>query len=84
MFAVTAGYHRYFSHRSFRTSRVGQFVLAIPRTARMFAVVDVWDALKSDRPYREGWSTERVREYILSKAGTHFDPDVVAVFLTLI
>lgn len=56
----------------------------IPRAARVFAVVDVWDALKSDRPYRESWSAERVREYLLNATGTHFDPEVVQAFLTLI
>jgi PAS domain S-box-containing protein len=56
----------------------------IPHAARLFAVVDVWDALRSDRPYRKGWPDERVREHILSLAGTHFDPMVVEVFLTLI
>lgn len=56
---------------------------AIPLAARIFAVVDVWDALCSDRPYRPAWSTERVREYIRSQAGSHFDPDVVDVFLRL-
>jgi HD-GYP domain-containing protein (c-di-GMP phosphodiesterase class II) len=56
----------------------------IPLAARLFAVVDVWDALRSDRPYRVGWSDERVREHIRSQAGTHFDPDVVDLFLHLI
>jgi PAS domain S-box-containing protein len=56
----------------------------IPLPARLFAIVDVWDALRSDRPYREGWSEERVLEYIHSQAGTHFDPRLVEVFLDLI
>jgi PAS domain S-box-containing protein len=55
----------------------------IPLAARLFAVVDVWDALRSDRPYRAGWPEEQVREHIRSLAGTHFDPEVVRVFLTL-
>jgi HD-GYP domain-containing protein (c-di-GMP phosphodiesterase class II) len=49
----------------------------IPLVARIFAVVDVWDALRSDRRYRSSWSVEKVREYIQSLAGTHFDPQVV-------
>jgi PAS domain S-box-containing protein/putative nucleotidyltransferase with HDIG domain len=53
----------------------------IPLTARIFAVVDVWDALRSDRPYRKGWSDEKAREHIRSLAGTHFDPKAVEVFL---
>ena len=56
----------------------------IPLVARIFAVVDVWDALRSDRPYRPAWPEEKVREYIRSSAGTHFDPQVVDVFLQLI
>jgi putative nucleotidyltransferase with HDIG domain len=52
----------------------------IPLPARIFAVADVWDALRSDRPYRPGWEEERAREYIISEAGKHFDPQVVEVF----
>lgn len=55
----------------------------IPLSARIFAVVDVWDALRSDRPYREAWPEEKVREHLRSQAGTHFDPDVVEAFLAL-
>lgn len=53
----------------------------IPLAARIFAVVDVWDALTSDRPYRKAWSKEKAREYIASNAGSHFDPAIVKVFL---
>ncbi len=55
----------------------------IPIAARIFAVVDVWDALLSDRPYRPRMPREKVLEYIESQAGTHFDPDVVREFLRL-
>lgn len=53
----------------------------IPLIARVFAIVDVWDALRSDRPYRPAWSEQKVREHIRSLATTHFDPQVVGVFL---
>lgn len=53
----------------------------IPLTARIFAVVDVWDALRSDRRYRSSWSVKKVRKHLLSLAGTHFDPSVVKVCL---
>ena len=53
----------------------------IPLSARIFAVVDVWDAMRSDRPYRKGWADEKAREHVKSLAGTHFDPKVVEVFL---
>jgi PAS domain S-box-containing protein/putative nucleotidyltransferase with HDIG domain len=55
----------------------------IPLIARIFAVVDVWDALRSDRPYRAAWIEEKVREYILTSSGTHFDPKVVEVFMQM-
>lgn len=55
----------------------------IPLSARIFAVADVWDALRSDRPYRQGWSAERARDYIRTAAGTQFDPQVVEVFLRM-
>jgi PAS domain S-box-containing protein/putative nucleotidyltransferase with HDIG domain len=53
----------------------------IPLAARIFSIVDVWDALSSDRPYRAAWSTEAVLEYIRKNSGTHFDPKVVDVFI---
>jgi len=55
----------------------------IPFAARLFAIVDVWDALRSDRPYRGAWSEEKVLEYIEKAAGTEFDPRVVAEFLSI-
>lgn len=56
---------------------------AIPLAARIFAVADVWDALRSDRPYRAAWSEERARDYIREQSGTHFDPAVVETFLAM-
>lgn len=53
----------------------------IPLVARIFAVADVWNALRSDRHYRTSWSVEKVREHLRSLAGTHFDPHVVKVCL---
>ncbi len=55
----------------------------IPLAARIFSVVDVWDALCSDRHYRKAWPRERVREHIQSLAGVHFDPKIVDIFLSL-
>jgi putative nucleotidyltransferase with HDIG domain len=57
---------------------------AIPLSARIFAVVDVWDALRSDRPYRLGWPEAEVRNHILAASGSHFDPQVVVAFLGLL
>jgi response regulator RpfG family c-di-GMP phosphodiesterase len=56
----------------------------IPLAARIFAVVDVWDALSHDRPYRQAWPEARVYEHIQSLAGSHFDPQIVEVFLKLV
>src|SRR5213594_1239239 len=53
----------------------------IPLVARIFAVADVWDALRSDRPYRKGWSDEQALQYIREQSGTHFDPKVAGLFL---
>jgi PAS domain S-box-containing protein len=55
----------------------------IPIAARIFAVVDVWDALRSDRPYRPSMPHDEVLDYIESRAGAHFDPEIVRVFLRL-
>lgn len=55
--------------------------LQIPMVARLFAVVDVFDALTSDRPYRTSWSREQALEYIKQQAGCQFDPQVVKYFL---
>ncbi len=56
----------------------------IPLEARIFAVVDVWDALRSDRPYRKAWSIEKAKQHILEQTGSQFDPKVVEYFLKLI
>ena len=53
----------------------------IPLAARIFAVVDVWDALTSNRPYRPAWGEEEALAYIRDQAGKHFDPAVVNIFL---
>jgi len=56
----------------------------IPLSARIFAVVDVWDALSANRRYRRAWPSEKVRAYIIDNAGSHFDPRIVEKFLNLI
>src|SRR6266576_1160851 len=55
----------------------------IPLAARIFAVVDVWDALSSDRPYRSALPRESVFLYLNEQAGKHFDPNVVQAFISL-
>lgn len=53
----------------------------IPLAARIFSIVDVWDALTTDRPYRRAWARERALEYIRSQAGKMFDPSLVEFFI---
>jgi HD-GYP domain-containing protein (c-di-GMP phosphodiesterase class II) len=53
--------------------------VVIPLAARIFAIVDVCDALLSNRPYRPAWPIERVRAHIHSLSGTHFDPDILKI-----
>lgn len=56
----------------------------IPLAARIFAVVDVWEALCSDRPYRPAWNKEKALVYISEQAGRHFDKKVVEVFMDVV
>ncbi|GAB4460139.1 MAG: hypothetical protein Kow0070_15970 [Anaerolineales bacterium] len=56
----------------------------IPLAARIFSVVDIWDALLSDRPYRKAWSREKVIAYIKEISGTILDPQVVEAFLKML
>jgi putative nucleotidyltransferase with HDIG domain len=56
----------------------------IPLVARIFALVDVWDALTSDRPYRNAWPKEKAVDYIREQAGLHFDPRIVDIFLSML
>jgi PAS domain S-box-containing protein len=56
----------------------------IPLSARIFAVVDVWDALLSDRPYRKAWQIEDAMKYITDLSGKQFDPAVVNAFKTML
>lgn len=56
----------------------------IPHEARIFAVVDAWDALTSDRPYRDAWSPEKAKQYLVEQAGKEFDPKVVKIFLEIL
>jgi HD-GYP domain-containing protein (c-di-GMP phosphodiesterase class II) len=55
----------------------------IPLEARIFAVVDVWDALRSDRPYRKAWPVSKVLKHIEEGKGTHFDPQIVEIFQSM-
>ena len=56
----------------------------IPLAARLFSIIDVWDALSSERQYRQGWEKERVIKHIKSLSGTHFEPKAVELFLDML
>jgi putative two-component system response regulator len=56
----------------------------IPLSARLFAIADVWDALTSNRPYRDAWTEEQALAYIREQSGKHFDPHVVDLFFRVI
>jgi GAF domain-containing protein len=56
----------------------------IPLAARIFSVVDNWDALLSDRPYRDAWPMEKVKAYLRETAGILLDPRIVEIFLSMI
>lgn len=56
----------------------------IPLAARIFAVVDVWDSLRSDRPYRKAWSRQEAEKHLVEDAGKHFDPQIVEEFLAMV
>lgn len=55
----------------------------IPLAARIFTIADVWDALLSNRPYRNAWPKKKTMDYIISESGKHFDPAIVKVFLKM-
>ena len=55
----------------------------IPLAARIFSIVDVWDALLSDRPYRKPWPRAQVIRHLHEQSGSHFDPRVVEVFIQM-
>jgi HD-GYP domain-containing protein (c-di-GMP phosphodiesterase class II) len=56
----------------------------IPLSARIFSIVDIWDALLSDRPYRSAWPREKVENYLKDISGTILDPRMVETFLNMI
>jgi putative nucleotidyltransferase with HDIG domain len=57
----------------------------IPLAARIFAVVDVWDALRSNRPYRtQTWSERKIISHIRQQSGRHFDPHISEIFIRLL
>lgn len=78
---IPGGHHEKWDGTGYPDGLAGE---DIPLAARLFAVVDVWDALRSDRPYRKAWPEERVLDHLCSLSGSHFDPQIVRVFMALV
>lgn len=74
-------HHEWWNGNGYPRSLKGE---EIPLSARIFSVIDVWDALTSDRPYRAAWTAENALKYIQDGSGKQFDPMVVEAFLKLI
>lgn len=79
--AVPYYHHEWWDGSGYPTGIKGE---EIPLPARIFAIVDVWDALRSDRPYREAWPRETVIQYIRDLSGKQFDPRIVTAFMKMI
>lgn len=77
---VPAYHHEWWNGGGYPSGLKGE---QISFPARVFAVVDVWDALLSDRPYRKAWTKEQAINYLKDQSGTQFDPDIVEKFLAL-
>ena len=75
---IPSGHHERWDGTGYPLGLRGE---AIPLSARVFAIVDNWDALSFDRPYRCAWPEEKVRAYLKEEAGRLFDPRLVELFL---
>jgi HD-GYP domain-containing protein (c-di-GMP phosphodiesterase class II) len=74
-------HHEHWDGRGYPRGLKGE---QIPVAARIFAVVDNWDALRSNRPYRKAWPRADVIDYLRQNAGVIFDPRIVDIFLAMI
>ena len=77
---IPAFHHEWWNGQGYPNGLAGE---EIPLAARIFAVVDVWDAVLSDRPYRSAWTHNQAIQYLSSQSGTQFDPHVVSLFLRI-
>jgi len=79
--AIPYSHHEYWDGNGYPLGLKGK---EIPLEARIFAIVDVWDAITSDRPYRNAMSIDKAKETIRMESGTHLDPELVEIFLGII
>ena len=77
---ITLYHHEHWDGKGYPYGLKGE---QIPLVARLFTIIDVFDALKSDRPYRSAWSHEQVLQYLRAQAGHEFDPYIVTLFLEI-
>jgi len=75
--AITIAHHEWYDGSGYPKGLKG---LDIPLSARITAVADVYDALRSRRPYKGEWTHEEAVKYIIGKAGVQFDPDITEIF----
>ncbi|MDG5816734.1 PAS domain S-box protein [Chitinispirillales bacterium ANBcel5] len=75
--AITLSHHERFDGKGYPHGLERE---NIPLSARITAIADVYDALRSKRPYKDGWPHNKTREEIVRNAGTQFDPELVAIF----
>jgi len=78
---IPYGHHEHWDGSGYPRGLKGE---QIPLSARIFAIVDIWDALLSDRPYRKAWPRDRVIDYLRDISGKILDPNVVVAFLKMI
>jgi hypothetical protein len=79
--SVAYSHHEHWDGKGYPDGLKGE---EIPLLARIFAVVDAWDALRSDRVYRPGWTVEETVAFLKQNAGVIYDPHIVEVFLEMI
>lgn len=79
--AIPYGHHERWNGSGYPLGTKGH---QIPQAARIFAIVDVYDALRSDRPYRQGWPEERTIKYMKDHSETSFDPKILEAFLEMV
>jgi len=78
---IPYSHHEWWNGTGYPQGLVGE---QIPLSARIFAVIDVWDAMSSNRPYRKALPEDEVREYLIESKGVHFDSHVVEAFFDLL
>jgi HD-GYP domain-containing protein (c-di-GMP phosphodiesterase class II) len=78
--AIPYGHHEYWDGTGYPQGLKGE---AIPLAARLFTLVDQWDELSSDRPYRAAWPPEKVIRFIQENSGKRYDPRLVDCFLEM-